>query len=85
MATRAQEFRRWLDLSKSRSYTVYHTGHLAADRLKVVPVGGMVLNIFVEDVDEVGRAAMKASERKECVLLQRRLEDGEFEYIAIKI
>ena len=51
----------------------YHTGDLRSDRKRFAAIR------------EIGAAAWKAYENGHCTLVQRRLELGRYEYIAIKI
>ena len=51
----------------------YHTGLLMRDRLMDM------------ELDHRARRAWEAQERGECVLIQRRVEDGVCEYLAVPV
>jgi len=84
MATPAQVFQQWLDLGEPGSALIYHTGNLAADRVVMARDGATTLFLPVPEIDEVGKMALSAAERGECLLVQRGKEQGVYEYIAIK-
>lgn len=65
-----------LDLAPGQS-VIYHTGMLAKDR--EFPSADYLR------VRETQRAAMEAYERGQVTLVQRRLKDGVYEYIAVRL
>lgn len=66
------EFRKWLRKARKGEVYVYHTGHLARDREKSVPV------------DQAAQEAWDAAESGKVLLTQRKVKRG-YEYVATRI
>lgn len=65
---------------------VYHQGFLARDRwLFTVEEDGSVTQKPLEPENTIANMLMEAAQRREVLLFQRRVADGEWEYYARKL
>lgn len=78
-------FARWVDVSRPGESFTYHVGNLMIDREKIVqlPNYGMT-RVYIQPYHTIGEYAWWAYERGKVELVQRKLPDGRFEYIAQK-
>ncbi len=73
----------WLASAQPKSRIVYHVGMLMADRQ---PQGRKSeAEKQARELGEVARAFMDASEKGRVRLVQRRLGDSQYEYIAVRV
>jgi len=77
-------FHRWLDLGPAGSAFVYHTGHLAEDRVRLIWDGAIPRWMAVDPADQLGSEAWGAYERDLALLCQHRVGPNRFEYLAVK-
>lgn len=78
-------FQRWVEVSRPKDKMVYHVGMLVVDREKIVQLPSYgIARVFIEPYHGIGVYAWWAYERGLVDLVQRRLADGRYEYIAIK-
>lgn len=71
-----RDFEFWLSRAKTGETVIYHIGDLAYDRLGYGE-GAKV-------IDELGATAWEFARTEELHLLQRKLADNRYEYLAIK-
>ena len=82
-----EDFKRWLKRAKPRERYVYHTGYLPQDRTKMVEVPvvrGEFHRMAVNSgpVHHLAKLVMDAAEAGYVHLLQERIGDGKYKYIA---
>ena len=83
-AMKVSEFAEWLKTAKRGYTTQYYLGFLGAERQTDVYIGKRVFVTSVGTVDEIGNAAMAAYEQNLVHLVQRKVTDGVYEYLAIR-
>lgn len=80
-----KEFKDWLKNAQTGQIYKYHTGLLAVDRQSIV---GVVDNLPIlfngGSVHDIATEALNAFDAKRIHLFQRKLQDGVYEYIAMK-
>jgi hypothetical protein len=76
-----QQFEAWLRQAAPGDRLVYHRGYLAVDRAR----GSTRLSEpDRRELGAVAKAALILAERGEIHLIQRRVEPGDFSYLAVK-
>ena len=71
-------FRRWVAIAAIGNQLVYHEGYLACDRAPEIPTAES------RRLHKVAQVIMNAAEDGRVHLVQRRLGEGRFAYIAVR-
>ena len=81
LVIRADEFDKWLDQAEPGKRIEYHRGHLVIDRAH----GFSRLDEKLRhELHAMAKRAVFLTEASRLILVQRRLDEGEFSYLAIK-
>ena len=79
------DFEAWLQTAQPGSLIEYHRGHLCLDRQqKFDAPHNAPVNKARAVLNELATRALRASERDLVHLVQRRHDDGDYSYLAIK-
>lgn len=85
MESKLKDFKYWIDHARAGQVYLYHKGFLAVDRQTVVDiVGSLPVLVNGGAIHELAMAAIDAFDAKRIHLFQRKLQDGVYEYIAMK-
>lgn len=80
-----KEFKDWITHARTGQVYKYHTGFLAVDRQSIVDlVDGIPVLVNGGHIHDIAREAILAFDTKRIHLFQRKLQDGVYEYIAMK-
>jgi hypothetical protein len=79
-----EKFQNWLVLAPAGDRLVYHTGQLAAEREREKEFGSRTITIYIEPENTVATMAYNAYTLGRVELVQKRVADHVFDYIAIK-
>jgi hypothetical protein len=77
-------FRLWLSTAKPGSQFRYYEGYLAADRVRVMTLNGKEYYVPVDFIDTLAKEALAASDAGKVHLMQYKLGDMDYEYIAVR-
>jgi hypothetical protein len=78
------KFEAWLRKANRGDEFIYHKGFLMTDRASFFQLGGTVMSIPNVDIDKTAKLAMEASDNNQVCLVQRKLGEAEYEYVALK-
>lgn len=80
-----EEFKNWIAHARTGQVYKYHKGFLAVDRNTIVDlVDNLPVLVPGGDVHSIAMEAINAFDAKRVHLFQRKLQEGVYEYIAMK-
>lgn len=80
----AADFEAWLREARPGEQVTYYTGHLCYDRESIVTLAGKQVHMYTEPLHTLAATVYGAYERGKIILVQRKVDAFDTDYIAIK-